>query len=217
MTVALTILETDARAETAIDAVILAGRYAAERHWVPATSGNFSVRIDSERIAITRSGVDKGALARADVLIQKLDAPLVAGSSAEAALHTRHYVEQPDTGAIFHIHGPHSTVIGLAHAAGGAVRLDGWELQKALSGVKSHETTIEVPIFANDQDIDALSDRVAAYLSTPLKSDAVRAPGYLLAGHGLYAWGKTAQDARRHIEALETLFQQSMMLRSYRP
>jgi methylthioribulose-1-phosphate dehydratase len=27
----------------------------------------------------------------------------------------------------------------------------------------------------------------------------------LLAGHGLYAWGETADDARRHVEALEFL------------
>ena len=30
-------------------------------------------------------------------------------------------------------------------------------------------------------------------------------PGFLLSGHGLYAWGATAADARRHVEGLEFL------------
>lgn len=216
MTVALAIVEQD-DVETAIEAVIEAGRNASARHWVPATSGNFSVRIDDNRIAITRSGVDKGALTRADILIQSLDAPLLPGSSAEAALHIRHYVDSPETGAIFHIHGPYSTVIGHAHASEDAIHIGGWELQKALSGVKTHETIVEVPVFANDQDVDALSQRVAARFAEPPKAERFRAPGYLLAGHGLYAWGKTPRDAARHLEAFEALFNQTMLLGSYRP
>ncbi|WP_045836148.1 methylthioribulose 1-phosphate dehydratase [Hyphomicrobium sp. 99] len=216
MTVALAIVEGD-RIETAIEAVIGAGRYAAARHWVPATSGNFSVRIDASRIAITRSGADKGALTRSDVLIQTLDAPLLPGSSAEAALHIRQYTDNPDIGAIFHAHGPYSTVIGHAHLADGAVHLNGWELQKALLGVTSHEATVEVPVFANDQNIDALSHRVAARLGEPVSAQQIRAPGYLLAGHGLYAWGKTPRDATRHLEALEVLFHQMIAFRSYQP
>jgi methylthioribulose-1-phosphate dehydratase len=216
MTVALARIEQD-ETETAVAAVIAAGRNASARHWVPATSGNFSVRIDDNRIAITRSGVDKGALTAGDVLIQTLDAPLLPGSSAEAALHIRQYLDSPETGAIFHIHGPYSTVIGQIHLAEGVVQLGGWELQKAFSGVSTHETIVEIPIFANDQDVDALSVRVSARLSQPARAGCSRAPGYLLAGHGLYAWGHTPRDAMRHLDAFEALFNQNMMLRSFRP
>jgi methylthioribulose-1-phosphate dehydratase len=198
-----------------VEAVIAAGRYAAARQWVPATSGNFSVRIDEARIAITRSGVDKGALTPADVLIQPIEGPPLSGSSAEAALHIRLYADDPNVHAIFHIHGLSSTVIGRAHADKGAVGLAGWELQKALSGVATHEAIVEVPVFANDQDVKALSVRVAHRLAQPTPQGHSRAPGYLLAGHGLYAWGRTAKDAIRHLEALETLFSQMIMLRSY--
>jgi methylthioribulose-1-phosphate dehydratase len=216
MTVALAIVEQD-DVEAAIEAVIEAGRSASARHWVPATSGNFSVRIDESRIAITRSGVDKGALTPSDILIQSLAAPLLPGSSAEAALHVRQYIDSPETGAIFHIHGPYSTVIGQIHLADGVVHLGGWELQKAFAGVSTHEAVVEVPVFANDQDIDALSARVAARLAMPPEAGRVPAPGYLLAGHGLYAWGKSARDAARHLEAFEALFNQTLMLRSIRP
>jgi methylthioribulose-1-phosphate dehydratase len=203
--------------ETAVEAVIAAGRAASLRHWVPATSGNFSVRIDETRIAVTRSGVDKGALAPSDILIQSIDRPLLPGSSAEAALHTRLYADNPDIGAIFHAHGLSSAVIGRAHAADGAVLVEGWELQKALSGITTHEANVEVPIFANDQDVGALSIRVAERLAQPLPPGRSRAPGYLLAGHGLYAWGRSAGDAFRHLEALEVLFCQIITLRTYQP
>ena len=88
-------------------------------------------------------------------------------------------------------------------------------MQKAPSGVTSHETTVEIPVFANDQDIEALSTRVANRLADPAPPGHVRAPGYLLAGHGLYAWGKTIKDAMRDLEALEVLFAQFITLRSF--
>lgn len=216
MTVSTTFARNDGLA-SAVDAVIEAGRNASQRGWTPATSGNFSVRVDRSHIAITRSGVDKGELQTSDVLIQPLDAPLLANSSAEAALHVRRYRDDPAVGAIFHTHGLASTVIGRAHLSYGAVTLDGWELQKALAGVKTHETGIETPVFANDQDVDALAERVARRLAEPPPDPLVRAPGYLLAGHGLYVWGRNAGEAARHLEALETLFSQILAFRSYRP
>lgn len=202
---------------SAAAAVIETGRAAALRGWVPATSGNFSVRADGDEIAITRSGVDKGALQPHDILMQRLDAPLQPGSSAEADLHMRLYRDDRNIGAIFHVHSPAATVLGRAHAADGAIVIEGWELQKALRGVASHEEAVETPVFTNSQNVPELAERVAARLLTPLRADARRAPGYLLAGHGLYAWGRDATEAWRHLEALETLFQQIFDYRSYRP
>lgn len=216
MTVALA-LGTDDRVTGAVDQVIAAGRAASARHWVPATSGNFSVRIDKTRIAITRSGVDKGALTPADILIQDIERPLLPGSSAEAALHVRLYEDEPSINAIFHTHAPAATVIGRAHATKRSVRIRGWELEKALAGVTTHEATVDVPVFANDQDVEALSHRVAKRLARPAPRGCISAPGYLLAGHGLYAWGRSAAEAARHLEALEVLFSQILALRSYKP
>lgn len=200
----------------AVAGVIAAGRAAALRHWVPATSGNFSVRIDADRIAITRSGVDKGNLVESDILIQPLDQKLLPGSSAEAALHTALYRQRPELGAIFHAHSPAATVLSRLALPLGSVRLSGWELQKALTGVRTHEAVVDVPVFANDQDIAALSGRVEARLAQPA-SDAIPAPGYLLAGHGVYAWGATEADAARHLEALETLFEFELSYRRFTP
>jgi methylthioribulose-1-phosphate dehydratase len=201
----------------AIGGVINAGRHAALRGWVPATSGNFSVRIDAGHIAITRSGVDKGALERQDILLQALLEPLLPGSSAEAELHVRMYRDHPALGAISHVHSPHAAAIGRAFVDRGSLELFGWELGKAFAGVTSHEEPLLVPIFDNSQDIRSLADRIGARLAAPEPEAKLRAPGYLLAGHGLYAWGKTPSETAKHLEAFDALFQQQLLLGRYRP
>jgi methylthioribulose-1-phosphate dehydratase len=174
-------------------AVINAGRAAAARGWVPATSGDFAPRIDENAFAVTRSGVDRGSLTPDDLIAQTIDTPLEEGSSAEAALHQRLYRDKPETGAVFHVHSPAASVIGRAHARYGAVRIEGWELQKALRGVTTHESVIETPVFDNDQDIEALAERVAVRLAGQ-PSGAFPTPGY-----GFTAWGRDARDAWRQL------------------
>ena len=183
-----------AEAARAAGAVNEAASAAAPRGRVPATSGIFSARIDERSFAITRGGDDKGSLTAADILAQPIDAPLPKDSSAGAALHLRLYRDQPETGAISHVHSPAASVIGRAHTRYGAVRIEVWEMQEALRGVTTHETVVEAPMFDNDQDAEALVARVAARLPEPTR-DAVPAPGYVLAGDGPTAWGRDAKDA----------------------
>jgi methylthioribulose-1-phosphate dehydratase len=189
-------------AATAIAAVVAASRHFGALGWTPATAGNFSVR-SGDSIAITRSGRDKRLLRDADVALTTLHQPTLDGLSAEAPLHLARYLADPSIGAVFHVHAPYSAVLGRRHVAAGTITLTGWELQKALSGQVSHQSTVILPILENDQDMGVLVPAVDARLR---RSDASRtAPGFLLAGHGLYAWGRTAADARRHVEALEGL------------
>lgn len=181
-------------------ALIEAGRDFARRGWLEATSGNLSCRIDGGRMAITASGCQKGALSEGDVLTVALDEPLPAGVSAEAPLHVSLYRRDSGTGAVLHVHSPTATLVSLEHAAAGAVPIAGFEMLKALDGITTHEASVAVPVFANDQDVPALARRVEARLDAEPGH-----VGYLIAGHGLYAWGRTIADARRHIEAFEFL------------
>jgi methylthioribulose-1-phosphate dehydratase len=188
-----------APAASVVEEIAAFGRYAAARGWVPATSGNFSLRIDARHAAVTRSGIDKGAIGPGGVAIVALDEPVPAGLSAETPLHLARYRTDPAIGAIFHVHTVASTVLSKLDASRGAVRTDGLEMHKAI-GVRTHASVVEIPVFGNDQDTAALAQRVEARLG----ADAA-VPGFLLAGHGIYAWGATAADARRHIEGLEFL------------
>jgi methylthioribulose-1-phosphate dehydratase len=179
------------------------GRHLYRRGWLPATSGNLSLRLDHTSCAITVSGRHKGRLSEQDLMRVDLDgAPLSPGRpSAETLLHTALYRWSEDIGAVLHTHGPASTVLGLRLAGRDRLVLEGYELLKAFAGIGTHETRLAFPIFDNTQDIAALADDVIARL------DASPPPGvaYLIRGHGTYVWGRDLDEALRHLEALEYL------------
>ena len=130
---------------------------------------------------------------------------LPAGVSAETPLHVARYRRDSGVGAIVHVHTVAATVLSRADAAQEFVELEGFEMHKSLRGVTTHEGTLRLPIFANDQD----TSRLAGHIEATLPAQAP-VPGYLLAGHGLYAWGATTADAQRHLEGLEFLLQCSL-------
>jgi methylthioribulose-1-phosphate dehydratase len=192
----------DADFSRKVTEIIRAGRLLNQRGWVPATSGNFSMRLDDGDLALTVSGYHKGELS--EEAIMRIDAGGVAGSakrpSAETLLHTSLYRRFPEVGAVLHTHSVNATV--LSRFREGELLFEDYELLKAFSGVATHESRIIVPVFANDQDIPRLSREVEHYMDThpPIH-------GYLIAGHGLYTWGRDMPEALRHIEAFEFLFQ----------
>ena len=197
----------DASLNFAVNAVIAAGRHASRRGWAPATAGNFSVRA-GHMLAITRTGRDKGDLEPQDVAVVSMDEPLGVDLSAEAALHFSRYAADPKIGAVFHAHIPVAAVLGRYYVRERRLILQGWELQKAFEGVSSHLTPVCVPVFDNDQNIHALAATVEQQLTRA--TDGVAAPGYLIAGHGVYAWGRTHKDALRHLEAFDMLLTQHL-------
>jgi methylthioribulose-1-phosphate dehydratase len=200
-TVDRSVMQLDATVPGAVvEAIAAFGRFAAMRGWIPATSGNFSCRIDARTVAVTRSGVDKGNLGPADIAALSLDAPVPPGMSAEAPLHVARYRADAGTGAVVHVHTVAATVLSRLHLSDGAVRFADFEMHKALRGFTSHEGELELPVFANDQDTDALAARIEARLGA-----SPRVAAYLLAGHGVYAWGRTMDEARRHLEGIEFL------------
>ncbi|RRN80138.1 methylthioribulose 1-phosphate dehydratase [Pseudoxanthomonas sp. SGD-10] len=185
-------------------------RELAQRGWTPATSSNFSERLDQAHAAITVSGRDKGRLAEDDIMVVDLEGRAVGRQlrpSAETLLHTRLYRRFPEVGCVLHTHSLTQTVASRLYARQGRIRLEGYELLKAFEGNSTHETAIEVPVFANTQDMTVLAAQVDEVLD--------RQPlwGYLIDGHGLYAWGRTMADARRHLEAFEFLLGCELELR----
>jgi methylthioribulose-1-phosphate dehydratase len=189
-------------AQARVAPLVAAGRLFHSRGWVPATAGNFSVRLDARSLAVTVSGRHKGELAARDFMRVDLQGrPLDRGkrASAETLLHCQLYRHARDIGAVLHTHSPASTVLSRAHDT---IRLEGYELLKILGGIETHQAAVEVPVFENDQDIARLSRVVDAQMATGHAPHA-----YLIRGHGLYAWGGTVEEARHRVEALEFLFE----------
>ena len=151
---------------------------------------------------ITQSGKEKSRLSPDDLMICDLHGEAVDKTckpSAETPLHTCLYELSADIGAVLHTHSVSATV--LSRASGEVLTITGFEMEKALAGITSHEASISVPVFDNDQDMQVLAGRI-----TKAWADGViTVPGFLIRGHGLYAWGKTLDDAQRHVEGLEFL------------
>lgn len=188
------------------EALCATARWCYARGWVPATSGNFSVRNPTgAHILISPSGLDKGTLSTADLLETDLDgrpADPVKRPSAETRLHAVIYRARPHSAAVLHVHTVWNTILSGRFAEVGYLRLAGYEILKGLDGVTTHECEERVPILGNSQNYDFLAAELARALE-----EYPGAHGVLLSRHGLYTWGTSVAEARRHLEALEFLFE----------
>ena len=186
--------------------LVAAGRRFDARGWVLGTSGNFSAVIATAplRLAITRSGVHKGALVPDDILEIGEGGTVVRGSggpSAETLLHLE-IVAARGAGAVMHTHSIWSTFLSDREGRAGGVAIEGYEMLKGLDGVRTHEHREWIPVIDNDQDIPRL-----ARVARRVLDEHPACHGFLLRRHGLYTWGATLADAVRHVEILEFLLE----------
>ena len=174
--------------------------------WVLGTSGNFSavLQADPLRLAITPSGVDKGALNATQLLQINATGEVIAGPgkpSDETALHLA-VVRARGAGAVLHTHSVWSTILSDLHVQAGCFNLAGFEMLKGLAGVKTHEHTEWLPIIENSQNMPELAHAVEQTLQQYSQANA-----FLLLRHGLYTWGRDLSEAKRHVEILEFLLE----------
>jgi methylthioribulose-1-phosphate dehydratase len=180
----------------------------AARGWLPATSGNLSVKVADNplTLAITASGVDKQHLREDDVILVGADNKTVENThhrpSAETTVHTNLYAKF-GCGAVLHVHTLYNNLASDLYFKQGFVELAGYELLKAL-GHWEEDARIRVPIVENYADLARLGEAVA----TVAQPDV---PGVLVRNHGIYAWGDTVATAKRHLEALEWLFEYHLL------
>lgn len=93
------------------------GAWMYERGFIVAKEGNLSVRLSSERILITPSGVCKGMLTPAQLLAVNPRGEILLGDgepSSEMAMHLMFYRMRPDVRAVCHAHPPEATGFAVA-------------------------------------------------------------------------------------------------------
>ena len=177
------------------------------RGWCEGTGGNFSCVLERNplRLLMAPSGVHKGRVPPEDLIVVDGQGRVCRGAgraSAETLLHLA-IVETTGAGAVLHTHSQAGTLLsqrlGSHHAA--ELMLGDLEMLKGLDGVRTHATAVALPVLPNDQDLHRLSQA-----ARPLLPHAPH--GLLIAGHGLYAWGKDLNTAERHLEILEFLLEQ---------
>jgi methylthioribulose-1-phosphate dehydratase len=168
------------------------------------TSGNFSAALGDDRLLVTPSGADKGRLTADQLVVVDHAGAVVAGTgkpSAETALHVA-IVQHRAARAVLHVHSVWNTLLSQRYAAAGVLQIEGLEMVKGLAGVATHDHREVVPIVANSQDMPALARDVARILD-----GNPACHGFLIAGHGLYTWGRDLAEAHRHVEIFEFLFE----------
>ena len=194
------------------------------RSWSLGTSSNYSVLLTRQPyvLLITASGKDKGDLhtdqdfvlvdqdqsllpwpfvvwqQETDRTVERKPAP-----SAETGLHLM-LTRRPGVGSVLHTHSVWGTLLSEEYGDQGGLWVEGYEMLKGLARVATHEHREWVPIFANSQDIGSLARIVERAIDSRQSTEI---HGFLLRGHGLYTWGRDLNEARRHVEIFEFLFE----------
>lgn len=182
------------------------GRDFYQRGWVLGTSGNFSHVVSDAplRLLITASGKDKGQLTEQEFILLDEHGAVLSGAgkpSDETQLHLT-VARQRGARVILHTHSVWATLLSEKCAGQGGISISGWEMLKGLAGVHTHAHTEWLPILENAQEMTALAQTLADCLQ-----QHPPAHGFLLRGHGLYTWGQSLSEARRHVEIFEFLLE----------
>lgn len=195
--------------------IIEVGKYLYNRGWLYATSGNLSSLISSDPtvVAITESGTFKGNLRTDNIIAIDSEMNVIKGNgkpSSETLLHLK-LEASAKAGAVLHTHSVWSNVISSYFSESEGIYLSGYEMLKALNGVKTHEHEEFLPIIENNQDMKKVSIELDKVL---IEKPGIH--GFILRKHGLYTWGRDLMEALRHLEALEYLLESEGRLLSFK-
>ena len=160
-----------------------------QKGWSPATSTNYSFRLASNPnvIVVSKSGIDKSLFLPDDFMevdLQGSALPAYEGirSSAETLIHCKLYQLFPEMMCIVHSHSVYSVLQSMKNQT--AVELSGYEVLKGFDGILTHETTVQIPVFDNTQDMPAFAEVLER------EKSRLKVPAFIMRQHGPYACGK---------------------------
>jgi L-fuculose-phosphate aldolase len=176
-------------------AICAAGRTLRELGYLPGAAGNLSVRLADGSILATPSGVPKGELIPADLLLLRADGtPARSRSranasgrhvSSEIAMHLRIYTLRPEVRAVCHAHPPAATGFAVAGRA----------LDSAVLG--------EAAILLGAVPLAPYGAPGTQELPETIAPFVTRANAVLLANHGVVTYGEDLRAAVQRMEIVE--------------
>jgi L-fuculose-phosphate aldolase len=155
------------------------------------TSGNLSIRLSPDAIAITPTSIEYDRMKPEDIVVCDLDGAVLQGTrapSSETPLHAAVYRHRDDINAIVHTHSLQATTLAILGLPIPAVHY-------IIASLRT--TTVPVAPYAT-YGTPALAASVR---------DTFQAPGLavLIANHGLVAGGRTLKQAADGAETTEIL------------
>jgi L-fuculose-phosphate aldolase len=158
------------------------------RGLIAGSDGNVSVRIASDRLLVTPSGIAKVDVDPADLVEVSPDGTHIAGkrrASSEIKVHLRIYRRRPDVMAVVHAHPPTATGFALAGED---------FMSPVLPELIFHMGQVPLVPYATP-GTEELADRFEPFVRS---FDA-----FLMANHGATTVGPTLRIAHQRMESLE--------------
>ena len=176
--------------------IVRYGRTLHEKGFVSAMDGNLSVRLKQDRILVTPTGLSKGSMRPADLVIVDLEGKQVAGRrhvTSEIGMHLMIYRTRADVKAIVHAHPP--TATGFA-AAGIAL---------------TEPLVCEVVMGLGCIPLARYGTPGTAELAQSLEPYVPKYDAILMSNHGVVAYGDTLEHAYMKMETVEHFAQISLV------
>ncbi len=171
------------------------GRLMHARGYVTATDGNISVRLDEDRFLVTPSGLSKGRMTPAQMIVidweaQPLDSSLHESAhelrpSSEIWLHLEAYRQRPEIRAVVHAHPVHAITLSIAN-----IPMTRCPIPEVVVNLGMIPTT-DYAMPASTEGAVVIRDMIRRY-------DAL-----ILQRHGSVTVGKSLWEAYLHLEKLE--------------
>lgn len=164
------------------------GKRLYNRGYVASNDGNLSIRLDSEKVLITPTGVSKGFMKPDDLIVVDLDGKVINGKrkhSSESNMHLQIYRDRPDVGGVCHTHAPYATSFAVA-----GIPLDLMILPEVIITLGTIPL-VEYGATGTEDLYRSISNYVKDY-------DA-----FLLANHGVLAVGNNLLSAYHKMETVE--------------
>lgn len=187
--------------------LVAAIQFFSQKGWSPATSTNYSIKLSESEILISKSGVDKAYFTNKDLIVIDREGKIRSDyqrdgikSSAETEIHTYLYHHLPEAQCVLHTHSKLGTVLSHLSQSKGHMTFEGLEILKGLEGNTTHHVQELLPVVYNSQIMTEINLQVEPWLKRGVH-------GFLIAGHGLYTWGKDVASAKRQIETFEFLLE----------
>lgn len=180
------------------------------------TWGNVSaIDRESRQVVIKPSGLDYAGMKPEDMVVLDLDGKVIGGKlkpSSDTPTHLELYRAFPQISAVVHTHSTYATAWAQGRRAipcFGTTHADYFYGEIPCTRVMSADET--------KADYEHNTGCVIVETFKKLKIDAAQVPSVLVANHGPFSWGKSADDAVHNATVLEELAKMAILTEKVNP
>ena len=171
--------------------------------WVSGTGGGISIR-DEESIYVAPSGVQKERINHEEIFIINRNGKIIYNPNKNLRISecTPIFLEiynKKNANAVIHSHSINALLVTDLYEY--YFQCKNLEMQKGIEGYNLFDQ-LKVPIIKNTPKESELTDYISKAIEENERTKAV-----LVKGHGIYVWGNSWEEAKKHTECYDYLFE----------